>query len=997
MEIETKEIINIFERSDLEFFESKGGLDGFCNAFHTNLTEGIPKSEAAEGFADRIAGFGVNKLPDPPVKTWCRMFLEALNDLTLKILLIVAVIAAVVASAAHHKHLTFEHYIDPISILIAVFVVAIVSAQTNYSQQKAYLEINSLKNNFPVTVIRAGEKQQIMSTEVLVGDILEIKAGDCVAADALFINGTNVSINNSAQTGEPIAVKINEKNPFLRGGGAIESGIGTCLVAAVGPNSQYGVTMMQIQELEAKDDKTPLEKKLDKLSLYLTYLAIFSGILIFVILFIIWIVNLVKAKKKGDLPPETWDDLSNLIMTSLTIFICCIPEGLPLAVTLSLSFSMKKMMNDNNFVRHLNACETMGGATTICSDKTGTLTQNKMTVVKYYMYDEESDGKPELNEQVLKLLADSIAINSTASHTIKEGSEEPIFVGSSSECALLKFIGDFGQDYVEIRELNPIKYLNEFNSARKRMSTVVEGEHGLMVYLKGAPDFCLPLMKNYLTPEGDVKEVDDDFTNAVMGKVNDFASQAYRTMLIAFRNVDHSMEAEIEDPALAEKDMTFICIVGIQDPLRPEVPDAIKKCEDAGVVVRMVTGDFIATARAISKQCGILKKETDIVMEGAEFAKMSKTDLLDKIDNLRVLARSSPTDKYRLVSLLMECGEVVAVTGDGSNDSAALKKANVGLSMGMCGTELAKIASDIVILDDNFSSIVSALKWGRCVYDNLRSFMQFQLPVNFVAVIVVLIGSIYLNTSPLKPIQILWINLINDSLGALGLATRPPSDSLLKRHPYGEGDNLISNVIARNMSIQTVYQTIVLLLILFGRQKLFGVPETAILGEKYETTVSWIFNTFVFMNVFNLINSRVAGHDGSVFDGIQHSFFFILVFFGIAAIQILIIFVGGKVFHTVQPTGREWWITMVFSVGDLIVGFFTRMIKLKDHTLENLNVYRLMRKEKVRRYYHNMSVDQQWNENNVLSDSDELKEVETHASSAHEQSETEISEHLVNH
>ena len=963
VEIDTRDIINMFERSDVEILSQSGGIQGFANMFSTDLINGLSKSEAETGFKERIEQYGANILPNPLVKSWCQFFLEAFNDITLKILAVSLVISVALITGFHWDELSITEYIDPISILVALLLVSIPTAQTNYQQQKVYLEINNLKNSYPVTVIRAGEKHQILSTEVLVGDILEIKAGDAVAADALFIQGTNLSINNSAQTGEPIAVKVNEQNPFLRGGGAIESGIGTCLVCAVGSNSQYGVTMTQITNMQAEEEETPLQRKLNILGKRLLYFAIGAAVTIFVILMIMWFIDLAEEMKKDHISQDLYTHLVDYIMTTIIIFLCCVPEGLPLAVTLSLSFSMKKMMLDQNFVRHLNACETMGGATTICSDKTGTLTQNKMTVVKFYMDGKEQDEHPDLNDDQLKLIADAISINSTASHTIKDGTDEVVFVGSSSECALLKFISDYGQDYAQIRELNPVMYLNEFNSARKRMSTVVRTETGCRVFLKGAPDFCLPLCSKYLTPEGEIKVADDEFRERLLGKVNDFAEQAYRTLLIAYKDINGLPSDEWENVEYAESKLTFICMVGIQDPLRPEVPDAIQACEEAGVVVRMVTGDFIATAKAISRGCGILKNDDDIVMEGREFASMSKVELLDKIDKLKVLARSSPTDKYRLVTLLMECGEVVAVTGDGSNDSAALKKANVGFSMGICGTELAKIASDIVILDDNFKSIVSALKWGRAVYDNLRCFLTFQIPINIVAVVCCIIGSIVYRTSPLKPIQILWMNLINDSLGALALATRPPTDNLLKRQPYGESDGLISNVVLRNILVASCYQVVVLFLIMFGYEKIFGVVDNS--NEHYNTN-SWVFNTFVYMNVFNLINARKASNDGSIWAGFFSNPFFICICLGIALIQIPIIMFSGRVFYANAPSGKEWGITFAFSVFVLFVGFLQNLWNMEDHTKENLEEYRKMRKEKVRQYYSQFTTGEQWNDANLM-------------------------------
>ena len=967
--VEIKEIITMFERSDTEILKKTGGLEGFSKYFSTDLNNGIPKEEAETGYKERIDRFGVNVLPNPPVKSWCQFFIESFNDITLKILAVSLIISVALITGFHWGELTITDYIDPISIVAALLLVSIPTAHTNYQQQNVYLEINNIKNTYPVTVIRGGEKHQILSTEVLVGDVLEIKAGDAVAADALFIKGSNLSINNSAQTGEPIAVRVNKENPFLRGGGAIESGIGTCLICAVGCNSQYGVTMTQITNMQAEEE-TPLQRKLNSLGKTILLLALAGAVIVFIVLMILWFIDLGKELKKDHVNQELYTKLVDNIMTAIILFLCAVPEGLPLAVTLSLSFSMKRMMKDQNFVRHLNACETMGGATTICSDKTGTLTQNKMTVVKFYMDGKEQDQHPELNEEQIKLISDSIAINSTASDTIKEGTNETVFVGSSSECALLKFITDLGQDYQTIRRNNTVLYLNEFNSARKRMSTVIMTDKGCRVYLKGAPDICLPLCSHYLTPEGEIKEVDEAFKERFQQKINDFAEQAYRTLLIAYRDIRGANDPLWEVDSYVENNLIFLCMVGIQDPLRPEVPAAIQTCENAGVVVRMVTGDYIETAKAISKECGILKNDDDIIMEGKEFASMSKVELLDKIDKLKVLARSSPTDKYRLVSFLMECGEVVAVTGDGSNDSAALKKANVGFSMGICGTELAKIASDIVILDDNFKSIVVAIKWGRAIYDNLRCFLTFQNAINVAAVVVCFAGSIYYRTSPLKPIQIFWMNLMNDSLGAIALGTRLPSDYLLKRQPYGESDNLVSNIVLRNILIQAFYQIVVLFLIMFGSESIFGVVDNS---EDHYNTHSWIFNTFVYMNVFNLINARKASNDGSIWSGFFQNPYFLIIFLGLGIIQIPIIMFSGRVFYANAPSGKEWGITLAFSVGVLLVGFLQNLWNMEDHTKENLDAFRNMRREEVRRYYSQFPTEEQWEEKNQLNNSINLR------------------------
>jgi Ca2+-transporting ATPase len=640
---------------------------------------------------------------------------------------------------------------------------------------------------------------------------------------------------------------------------------------------------------------------------------------------------------------------------------------------------MKRMMNDNNFVRHLQACETMGGATTICCDKTGTLTQNKMTVVRFTMDGEDQGQEVRLDPAVQTVIAEAIAVNSNAYVTVKFGRTE--YVGSSSECALLQLLPQWGLDYKAIRRANPIVSLREFSSDRKMMSTVIEKDGHLRSYVKGAPDFVLRGATHSMDRQGDVHELTEGGKMALLAKTAEFSDLALRTMLLCFRDM-----GEDDDP---EQDLTVLALVGIEDPLRPEVVHCMHQCERAGVMVRMVTGDFVNTAKAIATQCGILKPD-GIAMLGEEFAGMSKTDLMDILPRLQVLARSSPRDKLKFVTLLMESGEVVAVTGDGSNDSPALKKANVGLSMGLCGTELAKMASDIVILDDNFRSIMSALKWGRCVYDNVRGFLQFQVTVNFAAMLIAFIGSIALKESPLKALQLLWVNLIMDSLGALALATRGPSDALLRRPPYGESDGLFSNVILRNIVGQCTYQMAVLLLILFGAQRIFHIDasqpwiielahvpggttpddRTKLIDEAVKKYIStFIFNTFVYMQVFNLINARAPGQDMSAFDGITKNPFFVAIFFIIAVVQALLSELARAAFRTFHMRAVHWGIAMAFSVGTLVVGFWLRLVRLPDHTVTRLNALRKARMDHMRLFYEGIPPRQQWEMSSLDADS----------------------------
>jgi Ca2+-transporting ATPase len=724
--------------------------------------------------------------------------------------------------------------------------------------------------------------------------------------------------------------------------------------------------MLEIQEMEP--DQSPLEKKLEKVAVMLTWIGLAGASLTFVVLFIFWLIDVFEDQKNDiEFSGRAMNTLVGSLMIGITIFICAVPEGLPLAVTLSLGFSMKKMMSDNNFVRHLNACETMGGATTICSDKTGTLTQNQMTVVKFFMDGVEQGIDVTLPEVVQELFVDAVAINSNAYSTIKEGQTTLTYVGSSSECALLKMLPQWNADYNEIRNDNPIVVLHEFSSARKKMSTIIACDGFYRAFVKGAPDFVLRGSTHYMTKDGTRTRLTQEVRDGITAKISEFSDLALRTLLLCYRDFRTTeQDPAWDDPKNVEQDLTVIALVGIEDPLRPEVITAIHNCDLARVTVRMVTGDYINTAKAIATQCGILKEDS-IAMLGEEFAKKSKIELIDILPRLRVLARSSPRDKLRLVSLLMEAGEVVAVTGDGSNDSPALKKANVGLSMGQCGTELARLASDIVILDDNFNSIVSALKWGRCVYDNVRGFLQFQLTVNFSAMVIAFIGSCALEESPLKTIQLLWVNLIMDSLGALALATRGPSDALLLRPPYGESDGLISNVLFRNIFGHCVYQTIVLCLILFGAESIFEIHDDDIEYERKHLS-TLVFNVFVFMQVFNLINARVAGQDMSILDGLLSNPYFIVIFFGIAGVQAILTELAKAAFVTINMTGIEWVISIAFGAGSLVVGVLLRMIRLPDNTSEKLDALRAMRVAQIKKYYQGVPGNKQW-EMNSLEDS----------------------------
>ena len=978
MILSNNDILEMFDRGDMNIYNEQGGIKGFSEQLGIDLNKGVSKEEIETNFEERIRKYGKNILPDPPTKSWFQMFFDVFEDLMLRILLIAAIVSMILTTIfPPAEGLHFKEYIETLSILVAVLVASIVQVQTNYAQQKSFLEINKLKNSFDVNVIRDGHEVLIKSIDILKGEIVYLKGGDAIPADCLYIRGQDLKVNNSSQTGESNAILINEKNPFIFSGTAVETGFAYALVISIGENTRSGNMMKKIQDIETENDndKSPLESKLDNVALTLTYVGLVGALLTFIVLLIYWIIDLQKK-----LEISTWDKeqgffLNNLVekfMIAVTIFICAVPEGIPLAVTLTLGFSMKRMMNDQNFVRQLRACETMGSATTICSDKTGTLTQNKMTITHLYMVGQAQQDNFNLHPEILNIFSESISLNTTAflapiTEEIKVGNviqkiNKKQFVGNSSECALLQMIQDLGKDYEKIRKSVDIQYVHEFNSVRKRMSTIVKLPNGkFRTYLKGGPDFCLPLCSYYLTPDGEKKELTEDIRAQIMNQITNFASQSLRTMLISFVDNNGDFDDSWKEASNVENNLTIIAIVGIKDPLRPEVIKAVENCKKAGVIVRMVTGDFLPTAKAIAKECGILNEdEGHIALEGKDFAKLDKISLLENMSNLRVIARSSPMDKLRLVSFLMEAGEVVAVTGDGSNDSPALKQADVGLSMGRCGTELAKMASDIVILDDNFNSIVSALKWGRVIYDNVRAFIQYQLTVNFTSMILTFVGSVVLQDAPIKTTQLLWFNLIMDSFGAIALATRSPTDSLLNRQPYGRGDQLISNILIRNIIGQSIYQLIVLLTLLFGYKSIYGFVPNSDEKIAFKEISSLVFNVFVYMNVFNLINSRLVTQEQLFFEGLLSNLYFDFIFIGVSLSQVVIMLYLQPAFLVVDLTMKGWLLSFIFGFVTLIIGIFIRMIPVKEDTLEKLETFRILRREKIRNVYSNLSIEEQF-------------------------------------
>ncbi|XP_075570691.1 plasma membrane calcium-transporting ATPase 2 isoform X12 [Pelecanus crispus] len=927
--------------------ETYGETEGLCRHLKTSPTEGL--AGTAADLEKRKLIFGKNFIPPKKPKTFLQLVWEALQDVTLIILEIAAIISlglsfyqppgegnegcGTATGGAEDEGEAEAGWIEGAAILLSVICVVLVTAFNDWSKEKQFRGLQSrIEQEQKFTVVRGGQVIQIPVAEIVVGDIAQVKYGDLLPADGIFIQGNDLKIDESSLTGESDQVRKSvDKDPMLLSGKMQDGNMENSQNKA---KQQDGAAAMEMQPLKSaeggegddkdkkksnmhKKEKSVLQGKLTKLAVQIGKAGLVMSAITVIILVLYFAIDTFVVNKKQWLPectPVYVQYFVKFFIIGVTVLVVAVPEGLPLAVTISLAYSVKKMMKDNNLVRHLDACETMGNATAICSDKTGTLTTNRMTVVQAYVGDvhyKEIPDPDSVPTKTLDLLVNAIAINSAYTTKILPPEKEgglPRQVGNKTECGLLGFVLDLKQDYEPVRNLMPEEKLYKvytFNSVRKSMSTVIKMPDGsFRMYSKGASEIVLKKCSRILNAAGEPRIFRPRDRDEMVKKVIEpMACDGLRTICVAFRDFNSSPEPDWDNENDILSDLTCICVVGIEDPVRPEVPEAIRKCQRAGITVRMVTGDNINTARAIAIKCGIIHPGEDFLcLEGKEFNRRIRNEKgeieqerIDKIwPKLRVLARSSPTDKHTLVkgiidSTQVEQRQVVAVTGDGTNDGPALKKADVGFAMGIAGTDVAKEASDIILTDDNFSSIVKAVMWGRNVYDSISKFLQFQLTVNIVAVIVAFTGACITQDSPLKAVQMLWVNLIMDTFASLALATEPPTEALLLRKPYGRNKPLISRTMMKNILGHAVYQLTLIFTLLFVGEKMFKIDSgrNAPLHSPPSEHYTIIFNTFVMMQLFNEINARKIHGERNVFDGIFRNPIFCTIVLGTFAIQVI--------------------------------------------------------------------------------------------------------------
>ncbi|KAH1084641.1 hypothetical protein GLYMA_07G004300v4 [Glycine max] len=913
-DIGLEQLVSMSKDQNISALQQYGGIRGLSNLIKSNPDKGISGDDA--DLLKRKNAFGTNTYPRKKGRSFWRFLWEAWQDLTLIILIIAAAVS--LALGIKTEGLA-EGWYDGGSIAFAVLLVIVVTAVSDYRQSLQFQNLNAEKQNIQLEVIRGGRTIKISIFDIVVGDVIPLKIGDQVPADGVLITGHSLAIDESSMTGESKIVHKDHKTPFFMSGCKVADGVGVMLVTGVGINTEWGLLMASISE--DTGEETPLQVRLNGVATFIGVVGLTVAVLVLAVLLgryfsghtkdIDGNVEFVAGKTSVS---NAVDDVIKIFTIAVTIVVVAVPEGLPLAVTLTLAYSMRKMMADKALVRRLSACETMGSATTICSDKTGTLTLNQMTVVEAYVGSTKvysPDDSSKLHPKALSLINEGIAQNTTGNVFVPKDGGETEVSGSPTEKAILKWAVKLGMDFDVIRSNSTVLHVFPFNSEKKRGGVALKlGDSGVHIHWKGAAEIVLGTCTQYLDSDGQLQSIEEEkgfFKDAI----DDMAARSLRCVAIAYRSYEldkvPSSEQDLDQWSLPEHELVLLAIVGIKDPCRPGVKDAVKVCTDAGVKVRMVTGDNLQTAKAIALECGILASIEDAVepniIEGKKFRELSEKEREDIAKKITVMGRSSPNDKLLLVQALRKGGEVVAVTGDGTNDAPALHEADIGLSMGIQGTEVAKESSDIIILDDNFASVVKVVRWGRSVYANIQKFIQFQLTVNVAALVINVVAAITSGDVPLNAVQLLWVNLIMDTLGALALATEPPTDRLMHRSPVGRRESLITNIMWRNLIVQAVYQIAVLLVLNFCGESILPKQDTK--ADAFQVKNTLIFNAFVLCQIFNEFNARKPD-EMNVFRGVTNNKLFMGIVGVTFILQIIIIEFLGKFTSTVRLDWKLW-------------------------------------------------------------------------------------------
>ena len=998
-------------KSEKYFKEHCKSVEHLAEVYKTNFETGLNSSNKQD-LEWREKMWGNNHLPPEKENSILAHIMECLNDPTLQVLLVASIASLTIGIL---KDGIATGWIEGTAIFFAVFLVVSISSYMNYQETEQFLKLSRETKLKKVLVIRDSKEQEISIEDILVGDILKLRIGDIINVDGFVFGDAKAGMDESPVTGESnVMWKQNTFElkgqkytcPFIFSGSQVVDGYGNMVVAAVGAKTFEGSNKLLTnagkgkkkedggEEGEEEDDGedtnlTPLKKQLNDLSNMIGDLGYLMAILIGCVLLVKeTIINMMAGI--SIFSSREVDIVVNAFIIAVTVIVVAIPEGLPMAVTIALAYSVDKMKREHNLVKHLDKSEAMGNVNNVCTDKTGTLTLGQMKVTAFYIEGQDIRlSKGDINDKDLRDLVWNCIFKNTTCVEVQVERGKSVLNGDMTEKALYSYLKESGYPLEGDRKG---LYVLPFKSDYKYMMNIYKDGDGYILYVKGAPERVSPFFKKYRGADGEEEEY-DDHKEDLFNKQAEYAEDSMRTLIFGYKKltgeaINKSKQAHPEDDLAFFNELAqglcFAFMVGIRDDNRPDVPEAIKKCHHAGITVRMVTGDNINTAIAISKDVGIIepsqvadckrvaqyyreqvesKKEEvqggirngehPIALEGEIFRvicggitknQKDKNNLEITLNNreafihtvkeLKVIARASPEDKFILVFGLKELGNIVAVTGDGTNDAPALRQAHVGFAMGIRGTDIAKDAADIVLLDDSFSSIVTACKYGRNVYDCIRKFIQFQLTVNVVAVFMTFLGGIILEDSPLNAIQMLWVNLIMDSFASLALATEDPNDSLLDRKPYSRDASILTPMMKLNIISQSIFQITVLTVIIFYGDYIFGVPSDRNLEHfmwnnvnGYHFTI--FFNIFVFMQVFNSINARKLQKDEyNVFSGILGNWLYLLIQSIIIIGQMLLVTLGGRAVRTHPLSIRQHLACLFISSLTLVWGLIIKWLPI---------------------------------------------------------------------